>query len=145
MTSNIGASVLLDGIQADGSISAEATNEVHKILRQSFRPEFLNRLDEIIMFSPLAKSEIGKIVDLLLANVSKRLEQKQLKLEVSNRAKELIVEQGYDVSFGARPLKRFIQHSIETMIAKTIISQDIKPNSTLVVDAEGDELKIKVK
>ena len=145
LTSNIGASVLLDGIQGDGSISAEATNEVHKILRQSFRPEFLNRLDEIIMFSPLAKSEIGKIVDLLLANVSKRLEQKQLKLEVSNRAKELIVEQGYDVSFGARPLKRFIQHSIETMIAKTIISQNIKPNSTLVVDAKGEELQVNVK
>ena len=145
LTSNIGAGVLLDGIQADGSISAEATNEVHKILRQSFRPEFLNRLDEIIMFSPLAKTQIGKIVDLLLTNVSKRLETKQLSLEVSNLAKELIIEQGYDVSFGARPLKRFIQHTIETMIAKTLISQDIKPNSVLVVDAEGDELKIKVK
>ena len=145
LTSNIGAGVLLDGIQADGSISAEATNEVHKILRQSFRPEFLNRLDEIIMFSPLAKTQIGKIVDLLLTNVSKRLETKQLSLEVSNPAKELIIEQGYDVSFGARPLKRFIQHTIETMIAKTLISQDIKPNSVLVVDAEGDELKIKVK
>ena len=81
----------------------------------------------------------------MLLNVAKRLESKQLAFEVSNRAKELIIEQGYDISFGARPLKRFIQHTIETMIEKTIISQDIKPNSMIVVDAEGDELKIKVK
>ena len=145
LTSNIGAGVILDGIQSDGTISAEATNEVHSILKQSFRPEFLNRLDEIIMFSPLAKSQIGKIVDLLLSNVAKRLEVKQLSLDVTSKAKELVIEQGYDVSFGARPLKRFIQHTIETMIAKTLLKEDVKPNSTLVIDANGDELEIKIK
>ncbi len=144
LTSNLGASVLLDGIQSDGTISAEATNEVHKILRGAFRPEFLNRLDEIIMFSPLAKTEIGKIVDLLTTNVAKRLEAKQLKLQVTKAAKDVIIEQGYDVSFGARPLKRFIQHSIETMIAKTILSEEIAIDSTLVVDASGGELVIKI-
>ena len=119
--------------------------KVYAILKQSFRPEFLNRLDEIIMFSPLIKSQIGKIVDLLLLNVSKRLEVKQLSLDVTTKAKELVIEQGYDVSFGARPLKRFIQHTIETMIAKTLLKEDIKPNSTIVIDAVGDELEIRIK
>jgi len=145
LTSNIGASVLLDSIQANGAISAEATNEVHGLLKQSFRPEFLNRLDEIIMFSPLTKNDTIKIVDLLLKNVEKRLADKQLKFEVTNKAKEVIVEQGYDVSFGARPLKRFIQHNIETMLAKAILTNDIKPNTTLVVDAKNDELFINFK
>ena len=145
LTSNIGASVLLDSIQANGAISAEATNEVHGLLKQSFRPEFLNRLDEIIMFSPLTKNDTIKIVDLLLKNVEKRLADKQLKFEVTNKAKEVIVEQGYDISFGARPLKRFIQHNIETMLAKAILTNDIKPNTTLVVDSKNDELFINFK
>ncbi len=145
LTSNIGAGVLLDSIQANGMISAEATNEVHGLLKQSFRPEFLNRLDEIIMFSPLTKNDTIKIVDLLLKNVEKRLADKQLKFEVTSKAKEVIVEQGYDVSFGARPLKRFIQHNIETMLAKAILTNDIKPNTMLVVDAKNDELFIILK
>ena len=145
LTSNLGANIILDGINSDGTISAEATNEVHLLLKQSFRPEFLNRLDEIIMFKPLAKSEIVGIVDLILASVSKRLQDKQIKLEVTNAAKDQIIEQGYDVAFGARPLKRFIQHTIETSLAKTILASDIKPNTTLVVDASDEELVIKVK
>jgi hypothetical protein len=142
LTSNLGANIILDGINSDGTISAEATNEVHLLLKQSFRPEFLNRLDEIIMFKPLAKSEIVGIVDLILASVSKRLQDKQIKLEVTSAAKDQIIEQGYDVAFGARPLKRFIQHTIETSLAKTILASDIKPNTTLVVDASEEELVI---
>ena len=145
LTSNLGAGIILDNVKDDGTISAEAVNDVHKLLKQSFRPEFLNRLDEIIMFNPLTKSQIGNIVDLLLEKVRERLQSKELSFEVSNSAKDLIIEQGYDVSFGARPLKRFIQSTIETMLAKTLISTNIKQKSTIVVDAENDELKIEVK
>ena len=145
LTSNLGANIILDGIDESGKISAEATNEVHGLLKSTFRPEFLNRIDEIVMFNPLTKNEIGKIVDLLLENVKKRLADKSLSLEVTEKAKDLIIEQGYDVSFGARPLKRFIQHTLETMVAKIIIGENVKPNSTLVVDASGDELAVRVK
>ena len=145
LTSNLGANIILDGIDESGKISAEATNEVHNLLKTTFRPEFLNRIDEIVMFNPLTKNEIGKIVDLLLENVKKRLADKSLLLEVTEKAKDLIIEQGYDVSFGARPLKRFIQHTLETMVAKIIIGKNIKPNSTLVVDSKGDELEISIK
>ena len=145
LTSNLGANIILDGIDESGKISAEATNEVHGLLKSTFRPEFLNRIDEIVMFNPLTKNEIGKIADLLLENVKKRLADKSLSLEVTEKAKDLIIEQGYDVSFGARPLKRFIQHTLETMVAKIIIGENVKPNSTLVVDASGDELAVRVK
>ena len=145
LTSNLGANIILDGIDESGKISAEATNEVHNLLKTTFRPEFLNRIDEIVMFNPLTKNEIGKIVDLLLENVKKRLADKSLSLEVTEKAKDLIIEQGYDVSFGARPLKRFIQHTLETMVAKIIIGKNIKPNSILVVDSKGDELEISIK
>lgn len=145
LTSNLGANIILDGIDESGKFSAEATNEVHNLLKTTFRPEFLNRIDEIVMFNPLTKNEIGKIVDLLLENVKKRLADKSLSLEVTEKAKDLIIEQGYDVSFGARPLKRFIQHTLETMVAKIIIGKNIKPNSTLVVDSKGDELVVNVK
>ena len=142
LTSNLGANVILDGIQNDGTISAEATNEVHKILKQSFRPEFLNRLDEIVMFEPLSKSQIKGIVDLILNKLVGRLEDKQIKLEVTEKAKEEIIEQGYDVSFGARPLKRFIQHEIETLIAKTLLSGDIMPNITLEISEVDGEFVV---
>ena len=145
MTSNLGANVILDGINPDGKISDEAMNEVHKLLRATFRPELLNRIDEIITFSPLTKEEVKQIVDLLLTNVKKRLSDKQLGLEVTPKAKEHIVDFGYDVSFGARPLKRYIQHNVETAIAKAILTNDLKPNSTLVVDVKDNELTVKVK
>ena len=145
LTSNLGANIILDGIQESGTISAEATNEVHKVLKQAFRPEFLNRLDEIIMFEPLSKVQIKGIVDLLLNNLKKRLLDKQINLEVTDTAKDEIIEQGYDVAFGARPLKRFIQHVVETLVAKTILQQDIKPNSTLVIGSINGEFDIKVK
>ncbi len=145
LTSNLGANMILEGIQNDGTISAEATNGVHTLLKQSFRPEFLNRLDEIIMFSPLAKSEIGSIVDLLLKSVKSRLADKQIELVITNNAKDEIIEQGYDISFGARPLKRFIGQTIETMIAKAILKNNIKPKSTIEIDANAGEFEIKIK
>ena len=145
LTSNLGAGVILDGVKDDGTIDDDAKREVNSILKQSFRPEFLNRIDEIIMFNPLTKSEISGIVDLIFENVRKRLEDKQLHLEVSSEAKELVIEQGYNVSFGARPLKRFIQKNIETLLAKTILSNDIKPNSTLLVKVSGDDFIIDIK
>ena len=145
LTSNLGANVILDGINENGTISQEAKDEVHKILRTSFRPEFLNRLDEIIMFNPLTKSQVGGIVDLILSSVRERLAEKELNLEVTEKAKELIIDQGYDPSFGARPLKRYVQHTLETELAKTMLANDLKPNSTLVVDATDDDIIVKVK
>ena len=145
LTSNLGANVILDNVSEDGTISAEAVNQVHSMLKQSFRPEFLNRLDEIIMFKPLTKIQIRQIVDLLLENVKSRLEAKELKLEITDKAKDLIIEQGYDVAFGARPLKRFIQSGVETKIARLLLENNIKPKSTLVIDETNDELVLKTK
>lgn len=144
LTSNLGAGVILDGVREDGTIDESAKKEVDSILKQSFRPEFLNRLDEIIMFNPLTKSQVGGIVDLLFESVKKRLEDKQLHLVVTDNAKKLIIEQGYDVSFGARPLKRFIQQRVETEIARAILKNNLKPNTTLTVDTDGDNIVIKL-
>ncbi len=143
LTSNLGANAILDGVREDGTIKAEAVNEVHSILKRSFRPELLNRLDEIIVFNPLTKNQIGNIVDLLLEKVRGRLEEKGIKLEVSAAAKDSIIEQGYDVAFGARPLKRFISSTIETLLAKAIVSNQIKANSTVVVDSKDGDFEIK--
>ena len=145
MTSNLGASAILDGVSADGTISAEAVNEVHSMLKTAFRPELLNRLDEIIMFKPLTKNQIGAIVELLLNGVRKRLADKQISLEISKEATDQIIEQGYDVSFGARPLKRFIQANIETMIARSLLANEVKPKSTIVVETQNEEFEIKIK
>ncbi len=145
MTSNLGANIILDGINADGRISEQAAAEVNRLLRTTFRPELLNRIDEIITFNPLSKNDVKRIVDLMLASVTKRLADKRLKLEVTSRAKDYIVDVGYDVSFGARRLKRFIQHNVETAIAKSILSGNVKPNSTLVVDVTNGELTVKAK
>ena len=138
LTSNLGSPYILDGIGDDGEIKPEAKKQVEALLRQQFRPEFLNRLDEIIYYKPLMKTEIYKIVDLMLKSLEKRLEDKHLKIEVTDRAKEAIVEQGYDVSFGARPLRRFIQSRVETLIAKKIIADDPAPDTVMKVDyADG--------
>ena len=145
LTSNLGASDILDGVRDDGTISAEATSAVQQILKRSFRPELLNRLDEIIMFKPLTKSQIIKIVDLQLEKLENRLESKQLKFKISDNAKEQIVEQGYDVSFGARPLKRFIQSVVEVLVAKTMLSENIKPNMTIEIDEKQGEFFVKSK
>ena len=145
LTSNLGAHAILDGVSEDGEISKSAVDEVNLLLKQSFRPEFLNRLDEIIMFKPLTKKQIGLIVDLMFESVSKRIENKQLKLEVSDKAKNLIIERGYDVTFGARPLKRFIQQKVETLLAKEILSKNIKANSVFLIDEKDGEICVNVK
>ncbi len=134
LTSNLGSQALLDGIQEDGSISPEAVKNVEALLHRSFRPEFLNRLDEIVYYKPLRREEISKIVRLMIAELDKRLEDKRIHVEVSEKAMNAIIEQGFDPSFGARPLKRFIQRNIETLIAKKIIAGEIDTDSTVMVD-----------
>ena len=138
LTSNLGSPYILEGITPEGDISQEARDKVDALLKQQFRPEFLNRLDDIIYYKPLMKTEIYKIVDLMLAELGKRLEDKRLSIEVTDAAKEAIVNQGYDQNFGARPLKRFIQRRIETLIAKKIIADELEPDSILQVDYDKD-------
>ncbi len=138
LTSNLGSPFILEGVGENGEISEEARSQVNGLLRQQFRPEFLNRLDEIVFYKPLQKAEIFRIVDLMLDDLRRRLADKQLRLEVTDAARNAIVEGGYDVSYGARPLKRYLQRKLETMIAKHIIANDPAPGSTLRVDfAEG--------
>lgn len=144
LTSNIGSSYLLDGIDENGNINSEAENMVMTQLRNSFRPEFLNRLDEIIMFKPLTKDNIGGIVDLLIADINKRLADKELKIALTDRAKDFVIESAYDVSYGARPLKRYLQKHIETLAAREILADKVKTGDTMVVDVENGELVIKI-
>ena len=134
MTSNLGSQALLEGIDSQGNIEEEARNIVDMTLRQHFRPEFLNRIDEIVFYKPLTKEEIRKIVDLLLVELEERLEDKQLKVKLSDKAKDYVVDQGYDPLYGARPLKRFLQHNVETLIGRMLIKEDLMPNTTLLVD-----------
>lgn len=140
MTSNLGANALLEGIEPDGTISDKARAEVDGMLKMQFRPEFLNRLDDIIFFKPLNKTDIKKIVDLQLKNLSSRLEAKQLKLVVTDNAKDYIIENGYDMVYGARPLKRYISHTVETMVAKELLTKDFAPNSTVTLDVKDNNL-----
>ncbi len=143
LTSNLGSSAILEGIEGDGEISQDAKAEVNRLLKTSFRPEFLNRLDEIVFFKPLTKTEIGKIVALLTAELQKRLEEKQLNLTLSEKAVAYIIEKGYDPVYGARPLKRFMQHSLETMLAKNILSGELTAGDSLVVDVDEKGLFVK--
>ena len=145
LTSNLGSSELLDGIQPDGSISEDARAAVMGELRRAFRPEFLNRLDEIIMFKPLTKENLSGIIDILMEGLKKRLADKTLKLEVTDAAKSLIIERGFDPIYGARPLKRYLQSAAETLIAKEILRGDLAAGSTLLLDAENGELSCRKK
>ena len=145
LTSNLGSSELLDGIQPDGSISESARTAVMGELRRAFRPEFLNRLDEIIMFKPLTKENLSGIIDILMEGLKKRLADKTLKLEVTDAAKSLIIERGFDPIYGARPLKRYLQSAAETLIATEILRGDLAAGSTLVLDAENGELSCRKK
>ena len=140
LTSNLGSAELLEGIREDGEISEEARNAVMALLRRSFRPEFLNRLDEMILFKPLTKENLTGIIDILMAGLKKRLSEKLLKLEVTEAAKLLLIQQGYDPIYGARPLKRCIQSSAETLIAKEILGGGLAAGDTLVLDVEADNL-----
>ena len=144
MTSNLGSSIILDSIEKDGVVTNEAEDEVHNLLKQQFRPEFLNRLDDIIIFKPLTKDEVTKIVDLLVAKLASRLADKQLKLVMTDSAKKYIVDNGYDPVYGARPLKRFMQHSVETLVATTIVTNDLAPDTVLTVDVVDGALKVLV-
>ncbi len=143
LTSNLGSDYILEGINADGELTTTAKEQVTKLLKSSFRPEFLNRLDEIVFYKPLSKTEIGKIVDLTLNRLASRLSDKQLKLTVTDKAKEYIVDKGYDPIYGARPLKRFIQSSVENLIARSIISATFNVGDTVTVDFDGEKLIIK--
>ncbi len=143
LTSNLGSNFILEGINEKGEISEEARKEVDNLLKVSFKPEFLNRLDEIVFYKPLVKDEIKKIVDLMIENLKKRLEVKQLGLEITDSAKDYIIDAAYDPIYGARPLKRFLQQKVETLVARKIIEGNIDEGSTLVVDFENGELVIK--
>ena len=142
LTSNLGSEYILEGIQENGEISEEAKNKVEELLKRSFRPEFLNRLDEIVFYKPLRKTEISKILDLLITDLERRLEDKNIKLELTQSAKDYLIDNGYDEVYGARPLKRFVQKKLETLIAKKILSQEILPNTTVKVDSNQEGLFI---
>ena len=142
LTSNLGSDFILEGINDKGEISEEAKQQVETLLKQSFRPEFLNRLDEIVFYKPLQKNEITKILDLLIKDLEKRLEDKHLKLKLTDEAKKYLIDNGYDQVYGARPLKRFVQKKLETLIARSILSEQIKPNSEIVVDCKENKLFI---
>lgn len=140
LTSNLGSSFILDGIQPDNTISDEAKSQVENLLKTSFRPEFLNRLDEIVFYKPLAKSEIGSIVDLMLKDLNKRIAHKQISIDVTEAAKQYIIDRGYDPIYGARPLRRFIQSKVETLVGKMIIASDLQPDDVINIDYDGREL-----
>ena len=140
LTSNLGSPYILDGIDENGDISDEARANVDALLKKQFRPEFLNRLDEVIFYKPLTKNEIMKIVDLMLADLQKRLDDKHIKLNVKDEAKKFIVDNGYDANFGARPLRRFIQSKVETLVARKLIECDLSAGDTISIDAENGTL-----
>ena len=142
LTSNLGSSAILDGIDKNGNITEEARKQVDAMLKTQFRPEFLNRLDEIVFYKPLTRNEIDKIVDLQVADLNHRLIDKQLTVRLTPAARSYIVAQGYDPIYGARPLKRFMQRSVETLIARKLIAEDVQPRTELLVDYDGDKLVI---
>lgn len=142
LTSNLGSSVLLDGIGTDGEIREEAREQVNELLRRSFRPEFLNRLDEIVFYKPLTKENITGIIDLLIAALSKRLADKQLSVELTDAAKQYVIDHGYDPIYGARPLKRFLQRNVETLLGRTIIAGEIASGTKLLVDLQAGQLTV---
>ena len=145
LTSNLGSQFLLEGIDSSGEITGEARAQTEELLKRSFRPEFLNRLDEIVFYKPLTRQDITRIVDLMAAELNGRLAEKQLRCELTPEAKALIVEEGYDPAFGARPLRRYIQRNVETLIARQILGGDPLPGSVLVVDASEGALTVSVR
>ena len=142
MTSNLGSEYILDGIK-DGDLTEEARSQVQHLLKTHFRPEFLNRIDEIVFYKPLTRDQIGHIVDLMMKNLNHRLEDKRLSITLTPAAKELIIDQGFDPVYGARPLKRYLQSHVETLVARRIIAADVAPGTALQVDAENGQLVVK--
>ena len=143
LTSNLGSEYLLNGINPDGSIEDSAREQVEALLRRSFRPEFLNRLDEIVFYKPLTKENVTRIIDLQIDKLNGRLEEQQIRLELTQAAKDAIVDASYDPQYGARPLRRYVQHTVETMLSKRILRGDINPGQTVTVDAENGELTMR--
>ena len=140
MTSNIGAQYLLDGIDDNGNISEEAEKETMDELRNHFRPEFLNRLDEIIMFKPLTKDNIGGIIKLIVDDLNSRLAEREISIRLTDAAEEYIINEAYDPIYGARPLKRFVQKYVETLSAKLILEDRVQPHDVIEFDEKGGEL-----
>ena len=145
MTSNIGSSYLLEGIKENGEIDERAEEMVMEDLKGHFRPEFLNRLDEIILFKPLTKENIRNIVDLMVADLNRRLADQELSLELTGEAKEMVIDNGYDPVYGARPLKRYLQKYVETLAAKRILRGDVHERDTIVLDVENGSFITRVK
>ena len=145
LTSNLGSAAILDGIESDGTISEEAKAEVNKLLKTSFRPEFLNRLDETVFFKPLTKTEIGQIVELLVGELRERLAEKQLYLTLTENAVDYIIDSGYDPVYGARPLKRYIQRVLETRLAKEILADKFAAGDKIEVSADANGLTVNKK
>ena len=143
LTSNLGSDIILDGIDENGNISVDAENKIDKLLKASFRPEFLNRLNDIILYKPLRKDEIEQILNIEIADLNKRLSDRKIKIILDEKAKEYLIENGYDAVYGARPLKRFIQQKLETLIARKILEQVVVPNSEVFINCENNELTIK--
>ncbi len=142
LTSNLGSSILLEGIGPDGEIDPSAREQVMEVLRRSFRPEFLNRLDEIVFYKPLTRQDIRSILDLLVADLSRRLADKQLTLELTDEAKDFVIQHGYDSVYGARPLRRFLQARVETLIARLLIAEHVRPHTHLMVGIEQGKLRV---
>lgn len=143
LTSNLGSDYILEGINDKGELTEETKEKVEKLLKQSFRPEFLNRLDEIVFYKPLTQNEIGRILTLLLADLNRRLESQEISIDLTDTAKEYLITKGYDPIYGARPLKRFVQKKLETLIAREIIKQTILPKQKVKIDYKNEELIIK--
>lgn len=145
LTSNLGSGIILDNIDQDGNITDEAKEQIDKLLKQTFRPEFLNRLDDTVLFTPLSRESVYKIIDIMLKKLESRLDKQNLKLEVTQAAKDLIVDGGYDVTFGARPLKRYIESNVETKVARAILQGNMDEGDTIVVDAKDGEITVSSK
>ena len=143
LTSNLGSQYLLEGIEGNGEIGQTARDQVNALLKQSFRPEFLNRLDEIVFYKPLTRDNITRIIDLMLADLGRRLEAQQLRVELTEVAKDHIIAAAYDPLYGARPLRRYLQHTVETLISRQIIAGTVLPGQTLTVDEDGGTLAIR--
>ena len=144
LTSNLGSEYLLGGINAEGVIAEEAKTQVHNLLRRSFRPEFLNRLDEIVFYKPLTKEDVTRIIDLLIDKLNERLASQQIRVELTGKAKSFIVDEAYNPEFGARPLRRYVQHTVETMLSRKLLQGDLRPGSTVTVDEDQGQLILQI-
>ena len=143
LTSNLGSDIILEGITDGGSISEDAKKAVSALLKQSFRPEFLNRLDEIVFYKPLTKSNIYAIMDLLISDFRGRLQDRRISISLTDAAKDYLIDTGFDPVYGARPLKRLLQSKVETLVARYLIANDPEPDTVLTIDRSGDDIIIK--